>query len=617
MSILVDKLSFHLLFLLKGKVTKDIVYLDPATIILRAIFSILKLFGISSRELEFTISDDEWSGKTNLYSEGLTLAHFLSVDISREITKNGYLHELNEGFCRNTLQLHLAKCCQHELLEFCMKIVFLQKNLKGHQRVFIQKPYFISWEYVEISGQFRGIEFYASTLSDIKAASYKLYSLIKLMLIQLYNVLRSRVQPINLSATQAKNIILSPSEDTISLDPTIRNQQFWTLGATENASYYVLKDGLKLKKFSLVSFFGNTQVLSPCIVGLALRKHSRDPRLDSLRRSLVREILLSVLTWNMVNFFAYMNVLILFKRGIEVGSVALFLKVTGYVFKETHRLETDAIQLVSGKIGVVTYAIQYSNLIRKNCLMKSTADKFLIFSDIYKSTFSDKYFSPGEFFVTGYPYREVVRDVEKSAKRIKTSLNHSGASLIIGYFDETIRPGKYAEITKEIHRHEILLLARLVLAREEIAVIVKSQFIRHSTALVYKSDEIIQEALATGRLLDLCHGDDVRNNVYPTEVALAADICIGNAVGATASLESALCGARSVMVNPHKVEAIWMHLLGKNIVFSNLEDCLLTIRDFDRSDLTNSNVGDWSSVIRNFDPYVDEFSFRRIQSVVL
>jgi hypothetical protein len=117
--------------------------------------------------------------------------------------------------------------------------------------------------------------------------------------------------------------------------------------------------------------------------------------------------------------------------------------------------------------------------------------------------------------------------------------------------------------------------------------------------------------------MDLCHGDDVRNNVYPTEVARAADICIGNAVGATASLEAALCGVRSVMVNPHKVEAIWTHLLGKNIVFSNLEDCLLIIQDFDRTDLTNSNVGDWSSVIRNFDPYVDEFSFRRIQSVVL
>ena len=617
MSILVDKLSFDLFFLLKGKVTKEIIYLDPATIINRAIFAILQLFGISSRELEFTISDNEWSGKTNLYSEGLTLAHFLAVDISREITKNGYLHELNEGFGRNTLQLHLAKCCQHELLEFCMKIVFLQKNSNDHQRVCIQKPYFISWEYVENSGQFRGIEFYASILSDIKAASGKLYSLIKLMLIQLYNVLRSRIQPINLSVNQAKNIILSPSEDTISLDPTSRNQQFWTVGATENASYYVLKNGLKFKKFSLVSFFGNTQVLSPCIVGLALRKHSRDPRLDTLRKPLVRAILMSVLSWNMVNFFAYMNALILFKRGIQVGSVALFLKVTGYVFKETHHLETDAIQLVSGKIGVITYAIQYSNLVRKSCLMKSTADKFLIFSDIYKSTFSDKAFSPGEFVVTGYPYREVVRDVEKPAKRIKTSLNNLGVSMIIGYFDENISPpGKYAEITKEIHRHEILLLAHLVLSHKKIAVIVKSQFIYNRISLIYKSDEIIQEALATGRLLDLCNGD-VRNNVYPTEVAHAADICIGNAVGATASLEVAVCGVRSVMVNPLKVEAVWTRFLGTTIIFSNREDCLLTIQDFDRNALANSNVGDWSSVIRNFDPYVDDSSFRRIQSVVL
>ena len=617
MTLLVDKLCLSLIFLLKAKEPKEIIYLDPATTMYRVLFSTLRAFGIVVRELDFCLGDIDRSSNSNLYIKGVQLANFLSRDVSSKIIKNNYLDVLNQEFNRNTLQLHLAKCYQHELLEFCQKVVFLQVNLKDHQRIFIQKPYFLSWEYIENSDQFKGIQFYSSMQSNVKSIISLLNRFTRIMLLHLYVVLRSRIQPLNFSVSKTKNVILSPREDTISSNPGSRNQQFWTTGADEDNVYYVLDGGWKFSRFSSVSQFGNTQVLPQCIVGMALRKYSQDSRLDSVRRPLFRPILKNILTGNMANIFVYVNLLILLRRSIEIGSIALFLNVKGYVFKETHNVQTDAIQLVSDKIGVITYAIQYSNLLIKNCLMASTADKYLIFSDMYKSTFSDKYFSPREFVVIGYPYREVLKYIKKPAMRIKDSLKELGASLIIGYFDETIRPGKYALITREHHLHEISILARLVLSHTKIAVIIKSQFTRHSTLQLYKSDKVIQEALETGRLMDLCHGDDVRNNVYPTEVARAADICIGNAVGATASLETALCGTRSVMVNPHKVEAVWTHFLGTNIIFSNLEDCLLTIQDFDRNALANSNVGDWSSVIRNFDPYVDDSSFRRIQSVVL
>ena len=189
--------------------------------------------------------------------------------------------------------------------------------------------------------------------------------------------------------------------------------------------------------------------------------------------------------------------------------------------------------------------------------------------------------------------------------------------MTIGYFDESINPGKYALVTKEHHFHEILTLARLVISNPNLAVVVKSQFTRNSTLKLYSSHRVIQEALTTGRFVDLCSGADIRNNIYPAEVALAADICIGNAVGATASLEVALSRARSVIINPHNVSPIWAPILGSQIVFPDLDSCLAEIQHLDREELNKSGIGDWSKVIYNFDPYEDEFSFKRIQNSIL
>ena len=618
MTMLVDKLCLNLIFYFKKNVPKEIVYLDPANRIQRFLFSVLGVFGIKVRELPFHLGDIEKSRHSNLYQKGVLLADALSRDLSKQIIENTYLDAINREFGRNTLQLRLAKCYMAELMPFCLRVVFLQEHPEASQQRYIQKPYLLSWEYVKNCDQLKGIQFYSKPLAGVRGLLGTFIQYIKVILRHFYVRLRSHMGTIDLPVSKSINIILSLKEDSISSSQSRRNQQFWIQGAAADYTYYVLDGSWEFRKFFSITTFGKTHSLPLCVVGLALRKYRKDPRLVSVSRSQLKILLGVMLSLNMASMFAFLNVQVLFLKSVEIGALALLLNANRYVFKETHGTESDAMQLVSGDIGVNTYAIQYSNLVLKNCWMDSTADKFLIFSEMYKRIFSDENFSPLEFIITGYPYREVINHVTQPAEKIRSALHGLGASVIIGYFDENILPGKFSITNREHHHYEVSKLAELVISNKEIAVIIKTQFVRNSTSSQYGRDGIIQGALNTGRLIDLCHGSDARNTAYPTEVALASDICVGNMLGGTASLEVALSGNRSAIINPYNVEASWKHLLsGQNIVFPDLDHFLLAMQDIDKIDINSTSLGDWSSIINEFDPYPNEFSFERIQHAIL
>ena len=173
-------------------------------------------------------------------------------------------------------------------------------------------------------------------------------------------------------------------------------------------------------------------------------------------------------------------------------------------------------------------------------------------------------------------------------------------------------------VNKEHHHEEISMLAKCVLSNPKVAVLVKTQFARNSVNNLYSDDHLISEAIRTGRLIDLCHGDGIRNDVYPTQVALSSDICVGNMVGATASLEVALCGSKSVLVNEYNVRPHWEYLVAdQNIVFPDLAGFLQIIEKCDGDIAVLDGIGDWGAVIDQFDAYPDMLSIQRLQAEIL
>ena len=617
---IVNKLSLYFFFflLIKRKRSQEIIYLDPASRLQKSVFFVLKVFGISARELDFHLGDIERTRNSSLYLKGIRLADSLARQLSSKAINEYGLSKLNEGIGRKSLQLSLAKFYQIQLMDFCLRLVFLQSCRDEYKYSLIERPYFLDLEYIKTFEGTERIAFYSSPLAGLKGVLTALSRVIRITFRCLYIVTLSWFKRVDIPISCADNIILSLKEDPIHDHTDQRNQQFWSEGSSKSSVHYILDQSTRFTDFNSVSIYGITHRLPLYAVGFALRKHWRSSRLQRTPNVLIKEFFKSILNFDARACTAVLYLTLLFIKSREIGALAIMLRANRYVFKETHGLESDAIQLVSDNIGLTTVGIQYSNLPVKNCLMDSTPDKFLIFSDLYKTMFSDKYFSPREFIVTGYPYRNVQNYVRSPAEKLRKELHNKGADLIIGYFDENVLSGKFSLTNRDHHYEEISQLAKLVLSNPSIAVVVKPQFTANTTEHLYHSDSLIKKAFDTGRLLDLCRGQDVRNRVYPAETGLICDICVGNMLGGTASLEVAVIGSRSAMINPYNVEAPWVNLLSdQNIMFGDLHDFLRATKNMNRDDLLTTDIGDWSSVVKNFDPFDDELSFKRIQEAIL
>jgi hypothetical protein len=618
--LIVNKLSLYLFFflLIKRKRSQEIIYLDPASRLQKSVFFVLKVFGISARELDFHLGDIERTRNSSLYLKGIRLADSLARQLSSKAINEYGLSKLNEGIGRKSLQLSLAKFYQIQLTDFCLRLVFLQSCRDEYKYSLIERPYFLNLEYIKTFEEVDGIAFYLSPLAGLKGVLTALSRVIRITFRCLYIVTLSWFKRVDIPVSCADNIILSLKEDPIHDHTDQRNQQFWSEGSSKSSVHYILDQSMRFTDFNSVSTYGITHSLPLYAVGFALRRHWRSSRLQWTPNVLIKVLFKSILNFDARACTAVLYLTLLFIKSREIGALAIMLRANRYVFKETHGLESDAVQLVSNNIGLTTVGIQYSNLPLKNCLMDSTPDKFLIFSDQYKTTFSDKYFSPQEFIITGYPYRNVQNFVRSPAEKLRKELHSKGANLIIGYFDENILSGKFSLTNKDHHYTDISQLAKLVLSNTSIAVVVKPQFTANTTEHLYNNDPLIKKAFDTGRLLDLCRGQDVRNTIYPAETGLICDICVGNMLGGTASLEVAVIGSRSAMINPYNVEAPWVNLLSnQNIMFGELYDFLQAIKNMSGDDLLTTNIGDWSSTIKNFDPFDDELSFKRIQEAIL
>ena len=110
--------------------------------------------------------------------------------------------------------------------------------------------------------------------------------------------------------------------------------------------------------------------------------------------------------------------------------------------------------------------------------------------------------------------------------------------------------------------------------------------------------------------MELSKGEH-RNDILPSEAALASDICINHKIGGTAGLESAVFGVRSILLDPFNSYCFYDNLFNEtDIIFKDINNVINAIIKF-RIGLAHLNIGDWSSILHNFDPYLDgKASFR-------
>lgn len=308
----------------------------------------------------------------------------------------------------------------------------------------------------------------------------------------------------------------------------------------------------------------------------------------------------------------------LLSRAGLLARVCRRLNIRAFLSGEPYLLDSDAVHVFGPELSVATVMFQYSNVAFTNVMTAATPDHMLLFSPRYVAMWPYASVRPQRMTATGYPFDAAFGLVRQRAAEWRRQLESSGARFVICYFDENVGPpSKYGYMAQSELDDDIRVLARLVLDNGDLGVIFKSQFRKRSPTVRLPADRVLRDAVATGRLIELCVGTH-RNIVFPAEAALASDLAIGHLIGATAALEAALAGSRCLLINLNGTRTANDDLYAQGqIVFDSLAEALRATAMFRSGDPAYRSLGDWSSFIHEIDPFRDGRAAGRLRALLI
>lgn len=422
--------------------------------------------------------------------------------------------------------------------------------------------------------------------------------------------------PITRSQNSGPSVLMI-QEDNIRSDRSLRGQPHWlnvddsppafhTYVANLVSFLLVAEDAGKLSTAALALVHAPT-------VRAAWKQRKRLPPLRRLGQD-GRAILRAAVTQRgFAETVALLHASQLFMEAERMGALAAYLNARVFL---THQLSADPIQLVADDLNIKTIAFQYSNLGSLSPLMMTTSDCYVIFSEMYKPLFHYDGIGPKEWVIGGYIYDNVANVVRGRAEAHRTALRNKGAEFVVCYFDESVQHDRWGLISKDDHLAEIHTLAKAVVEDKSLGLVVKSQFMKNSPSQLYPDDNLIQKAKATGRYLELLEGKH-RNDIYPVEAALVGDLCISHKFGATAALESAVAGVRTVLLDQYGSNSQWDSIYAQaDIECETMEQLLEKLVRYRSGSEIDQFFGDWTNILHNFDPYRDGKATDRLRQEI-
>ena len=303
-------------------------------------------------------------------------------------------------------------------------------------------------------------------------------------------------------------------------------------------------------------------------------------------------------------------------RARVLARACAFLDIRTFLSGEMYLLDSDAIHAIAAEMNVTTVTFQYSNLAYDNVIAATTSDRMMLFSERYSRIWPHRGFGARRFTAIGYPFDVAFERVRPRSGEWRRRLESAGAHFILCYFDENVGPPKYGFLAPSDLDAEIRVLAQRVLDDATLGVIFKSQFRKRSPTVRLAADPLLDAAIATGRMIDLCEGSH-RNIVLPAEAALASDIAVSHVIGGTAAVESALAGTRCVLINFNGLKTANDDLYARGlVVFDSLDAVLDAVSKFRTAEAGYLSLGDWSAFIHELDPYRDGRAAVRLRELL-
>jgi hypothetical protein len=292
---------------------------------------------------------------------------------------------------------------------------------------------------------------------------------------------------------------------------------------------------------------------------------------------------------------------------------ALHIRV--FLTGENYLLNADAMQVVAPRLGVTTVSYQYSNISLVSPSIMTSADVMVLFSPAYETNWTYEDVRPRQFVAGGYPFDYAFATVRRRAQAHRERLEAAGARFVVAYFDESLQRDRYGVVHAEDHRAELDALARMVLADPTVGVLVKTQFAANTPSRAHPDDAELRAAIQTGRFIEVSGGGMLRNNAFPSEAALAADIAVAQVIGGTAALEAALAGRRCLMIDACGWPGTWDDVYRRaDILRPSIEAALASIQAWRAGNAPT--VGDWSPILGFFDGYRDGRAAVRLRALL-
>jgi len=308
----------------------------------------------------------------------------------------------------------------------------------------------------------------------------------------------------------------------------------------------------------------------------------------------------------------------LFLLSTKVMSFCIDEDIDRFICAENYMRESDAVNLVSSRLNIDTFSLQYSNMEDIPPTMLSTADTALIWSNLFVKRYQ-KYGKFNKRFVTvGYPYDQSFSEMRRAGFENRKEFMSERDKFVVALFDESVQQDRYGFTSKADYVDELLTATDIVTHDPDLMLLLKPQFYGKGVEILESElDESIMKRI-TSSVYQLEYGTRLgRNLVLPAEAAMKADFIVGQAIGGTAVVEAALVGKRAILVNAGEIEGENVALYqAHGLVFPTLRDAFGAISKYRMKEEGYRDLGDWTDLIGVFDEFRDGHAADRIYKIV-
>lgn len=412
-----------------------------------------------------------------------------------------------------------------------------------------------------------------------------------------------RLRHANVGAKAPSLVVLQ--NDTVRENQTYRSQFFWfgLNDTTFEHDVHILtgsgkiysSDGLpKGLSRDRVHFYGRWSYLfgGPEVLRHPAVVHFRQARRTALQAAW--------LTRDLRGRLVAVRAAQLLRNSLNAAAFSIHHNARVFATAEVGERECDSMCLAAERLPLAVITWQYSNIPFYLLAAVPMSGVHVTFASQYAKVLTGARNSGANLCPSGYPYSYSVEHLRRRARIHRKALEGVGAQFVVCYFNESMASDRWGLVHPGDNLSDLELLAARVLDDPTFAVVLKPQFARHTVKKIAAHNSLLASAIKTERILELMSPGH-RNDVLPAEAALVSDVAIGHKFGATAALEAAVAGVRTVLIDVQGCRTEWdTHYSRSDIVFPNLAEVLGCIDDLRANRQVGSTIGAWEPVLDSF-----------------